>query len=335
MKKKPLTYKSAGVDIDEADRFIGKIKPLIKKTTRAEVLGNIGAFSGFFKPSIKKMKEPILVGATDGVGTKLLVANAVGKHDTIGIDLVAMCVNDVITCGAEPLFFLDYFATGKLDVEKATDVVKGITTGCIQAGCALIGGETAELPGMYSGEDYDLAGFCVGIIDKQNIIDGSKISEGDMLLGIASSGIHSNGYSLARKAFTDDELKSTIGKTLLKPTHIYVKPVLDIVKKADVRGIVHVTGGGFYENIPRVLPKGLSAKIAKDSWPVPRIFNTIQKNGSIAEKEMFRTFNMGIGMILVLPLDTAHIANEILLKHKLHSWIIGEVVKDKRGVTIQ
>ena len=328
---KKLTYRDAGVDIDKADLFIKNIVPLIKTTKRSEVIGSIGSFSGFFRPSFKDMQDPVLVAATDGVGTKLLVANAVNKHDTIGIDLVAMCVNDIITCGAEPLFFLDYFATGAIEPAQATDIMKGITKGCRQSNCALIGGETAEMPGMYEKGHYDLAGFCVGMVDKTSALTGEKVIPGDTILGLASNGLHSNGYSLARKAFTEEELQGPAGKALLKPTKIYVKPLLELHKRGLLKAAAHITGGGLPENLPRCLPEKCQALIRKKAWKIPSIFKEIQKRGNIEEKEMFRTFNMGIGMTLVLDPGSIDEARDILKEHDVRCSVIGELVKGTSG----
>lgn len=329
-----ITYKDAGVDIDKADKLVSSIKKLTKATNRPGVLGNIGMFSAFFKANFRRMKEPVLAASTDGVGTKLMVANIAQKHNTIGIDLVAMCANDIIACGAEPLFFLDYFATGKLDDKKMLEVMQGILNGCKQAGCALIGGETAELPGLYKDEDYDMAGFCIGVVDRKKIIDGSKIKIGDVVLGIASSGPHSNGYSLIRKLFTPAEIKDKFKNTLLRPTVMYVKPVSALLKKIKINGIAHITGGGFYDNISRILPKGVAVVLNPSSWKPPRIFKAIQERASVDNKEMCRTFNMGIGMTLILKRKDAMKAKAILRSRKLKSFIIGEVVKGDKQVII-
>jgi len=323
-----MTYKKAGVDIDKADAFIKKIKPLLEKTGRPEVLGKLGGFSGLFMPQIKGKKDPVLVSSTDGVGTKLLLADLLQKYDTVGIDLVAMCVNDVIVTGAEPLFFLDYIACGKLDENKLYALMKGIARGCQKAGCALIGGETAELPGMYTGEKLDLAGFSVGIVEKNKIIDGSTCEPGDKVIGLASSGLHSNGFSLVRKIFTKEEMKGKLGLELLKPTRIYVKPVLQAAKKVRLKALAHITGGGFQENIPRVLPKGLVAKIREDAWPIPQIFKQIKKQGGVEEKEMFRTFNMGIGLVVIVESRSARHAVDIFQDLGQKAWIIGELVSE-------
>jgi len=309
--KNPITYKDAGVDIAAGNHFVNLIKPLVKKTSRPEVLTDIGGFGGLFSLNSNKYQRPVLVAATDGVGTKLKLAFLLEKHDTVGIDLVAMCVNDIIVQGAEPLFFLDYLATAKLEPEKAVEILKGIAEGCKQANCALLGGETAEMPGMYTGEEYDLAGFSVGVVDNDKIIDGSTITKGDQIIGIASSGLHSNGFSLARKIFietlkldlaaTPAGLDKPLGDTLLEPTRIYVKSILNLLRDFNIKGIAHITGGGLLENIPRILPKHCKAVIEKDSWNKPAIFEMLREGGNIPEHEMYRTFNYGIGMTLVVP----------------------------------
>jgi len=332
---KKLSYKKAGVDVDKANLFVKKIKTLVKTTKRRGWIGNIGAFAGFFKPEMSAYKDPLMVASTDGVGTKLMIAKWAGIHNTVGVDLVAMCVNDIITCGAEPLFFLDYFATGKLSPRSGYEVMKGVVKGCRLAGCALIGGETAELPGMYGPGDYDLAGFSVGLVDKKKVIDGSKIKKGNLILGIASTGIHSNGYSLVRKVFSKKELAGSLAKEVLKPTAMYVKPVLGLTKRFSIKGIANITGGGFYDNIIRLLPKGVMAVIFQGTWPVLPIFELIKKRGNVEEKEMFKTFNMGIGMAVVLPGEEVVKARNFLLKkHKLKSWVIGEILPGKRKVEI-
>ena len=329
-----LTYKKAGVDIEKADVFIKKIQPLIQNTMRPEVLGGIGGFSGLFQPNLSRMKEPVLVSSTDGVGTKLLVAELLDKYDTVGIDLVAMCVNDVVVAGAEPLFFLDYIACGKLDNAKLLGLVKGITKGCREAGCTLLGGETAELPGIYAGGKFDLAGFCLGIVDRKKIIDGSSCQVGDVVIGLASNGLHSNGFSLVRKVFSAREIKKELGRELLRPTRIYVKPMLELQKKVKVKAQAHITGGGFYENIPRVLPENLGVRINQKAWTIPKIFRTLSRTGRIDEAEMFRTFNMGIGMILVVSPRTAAKAMAILAGLGQKAWIIGDLVSG-RGVSLE
>ncbi|MHB8908322.1 MAG: phosphoribosylformylglycinamidine cyclo-ligase [Syntrophales bacterium] len=308
--KGKITYKDSGVDIDRANSFVERIKPLIKTASRREVMSGIGGFGGLFHLDISKNRDPILVSSTDGVGTKLKIAQITGKHDTVGIDLVAMSVNDVVVQGAEPLFFLDYIATGKLDVDTSVQIVAGIVQGCHDAGCALIGGETAEMPGFYPDGEYDLAGFCVGVVEADKLIDGSEIRVGDRIVGIASSGLHSNGFSLARRVLfeegrlnPDDQIKGLsqkIGLELLTPTKIYVKSILNIIKNFRIRGIVHITGGGFLDNIPRILPGACRAVITKGSWSVPAIFGIIQKTGNIDDNEMLRVFNMGIGMIIII-----------------------------------
>lgn len=325
--KKSLTYKKSGVDIDKANDFIKKISPIAAETFNEGTIGSIGGFSGLFKADFRGMKEPVLVSSTDGVGTKLMVANRANKLDTIGIDLVAMCVNDIVTCAARPLFFLDYFATGKIAPKAAVEIIKGVVEGCKQAGCALIGGETAEMPGLYKKGDFDIAGFAVGVVDKKDIIDGSLVKPGDRIVGIGSSGIHSNGYSLVRKVFSAAEISGKLKKELLKPTAIYVKPLLDLMKNIKVKAVAHITGGGFYDNIPRVLPDGTAAMIDKGSWDLPSIFELIQKKGRVADEEMYRTFNMGVGMAIVIEEKDAIPATAKLKESGLASWNIGEIIK--------
>ncbi|MFB9145645.1 phosphoribosylformylglycinamidine cyclo-ligase [Halomonas alkalicola] len=329
-----LSYKDAGVDIDAGNALVDRIKGVAKRTTRPEVMGGLGGFGALCQlPS--GYREPVLVSGTDGVGTKLRLAMDLGRHDTIGIDLVAMCVNDLVVAGAEPLFFLDYYATGKLDVDIAADVVTGIGDGCEQAGCALVGGETAEMPGMYEGSDYDLAGFCVGVVEKSEILDGKKVAEGDALLGIASSGPHSNGYSLIRKilevsgASLDTDLDGTaLGDALMAPTRIYVKSLLSLIKESGVpvHALSHITGGGLTENLPRVLPEGLAAKVDVASWTRPAVFDWLQQQGNVAEDEMHRVLNCGIGMVVVVPAEKADQARAHLqaLGETVHR--IGEIV---------
>ena len=324
---KAMTYKKSGVDIDKANLFIKKIVPLVEETHTKDTLGTIGNFGGFFKADFSGMKDPVLVSSTDGVGTKLLVATMAEEFDTIGIDLVAMSVNDIITCGAKPLFFLDYFATGKIKQTVAVEVIKGIVSGCKQAGCALIGGETAEMPGLYREGDFDLSGFCVGVIDRKNVIDGSTVKAGDRILGLASSGIHSNGYSLIRNIFSKSEMKGKHKKELLKPTFIYAKPVLDLVKNFEVKTIANITGGGFYDNIPRALPNRTAASIDKGAWKVPPIFETIKKRSKASDEELYRTFNMGIGMVIILDKNEIPKAIKRLKGFGLKAWDIGEVIK--------
>jgi phosphoribosylformylglycinamidine cyclo-ligase len=307
-QKKSVTYRDAGVDIDAGNRLVEQIKPLVKSTHRDGVLGSIGGFGGLFQLDVSKYREPVLVSGADGVGTKLRLAIELGMHDTVGIDLVAMCVNDVIVQGAEPLFFLDYYGCGKLDTATATAVVSGIAEGCRQAGAALIGGETAELPGMYAGDDYDLAGFCVGAVEKAAIIDGSKVGAGDSIIGLASSGPHSNGYSLIRKILEQSSLNArsswhdrTLGEALLTPTRIYVRSILALIAALPVHAIAHITGGGIPENLVRVLNPGVDAHIDMQSWERPEIFRWLQQEADIEESEMLRTFNCGIGMMVIVP----------------------------------
>lgn len=332
MSKQSLSYKDAGVDINAGNALVELIKPEVKRTTRTEVIGGLGGFGALCAiPS--KYKEPILVSGTDGVGTKLRLAIDLKKHDTIGIDLVAMCVNDLVVQGAEPLFFLDYYATGKLDVDVATDVVKGIADGCVQSGCALVGGETAEMPGMYHAGDYDLAGFCVGVVEKSEIIDGSRVKNGDALIALGSSGPHSNGYSLVRKVIdvagvnpaTELLDNKPLSEHVLAPTKIYVKSVLALIKQADVHAIAHLTGGGFWENIPRVLPKNTKAVIDEKSWKWPSVFNWLQEKGNIDTYEMYRTFNCGVGMVIALPQEQVETALAILKQAGENAWLIGHI----------
>ena len=332
MSKQSLSYKDAGVDINAGNALVERIKPEVKRTTRAEVIGGLGGFGALCAiPS--KYKEPVLVSGTDGVGTKLRLAIDLKKHDTIGIDLVAMCVNDLVVQGAEPLFFLDYYATGKLDVDVAADVVKGIADGCVLSGCALVGGETAEMPGMYHAGDYDLAGFCVGVVEKSEIIDGSRVKNGDALIALGSSGPHSNGYSLVRKVIdvagvnpaTELLDNKPLSEHVLAPTKIYVKSVLALIKQADVHAIAHLTGGGFWENIPRVLPKNTKAVIDEKSWKWPSVFNWLQEKGNIDTYEMYRTFNCGVGMVIALPQEQVDTALAILKQAGENAWLIGHI----------
>jgi len=319
VSKQSLSYRDAGVDIDAGNSLIERIRPFTKATHRPGVLGGLGGFGALFELPLDRYKNPVLVSGTDGVGTKLKLALNIGKHDTIGIDLVAMCVNDLIVAGAEPLFFLDYYATGHLDLDTATDVIKGISEGCRLAGCALTGGETAEMPGMYEGNDYDLAGFSVGIVEKEQIIDGSKVRQGDVLLGLASSGPHSNGYSLIRKVIevSGADLNSafdgdTLGNRLLEPTRIYVKSLLALAQQVDIHSLSHITGGGLLENLPRVMPANTQAVIQSDSWQRPEVFNWLQEQGNIEATEMYRTFNCGIGMVVVVAPEQQQQAIELL-----------------------
>ena len=332
MSKPSLSYKDAGVDINAGNELVERIKPHVKRTTRPEVIGGLGGFGALCAlPS--KYKEPILVSGTDGVGTKLRLAIDLKKHDTIGIDLVAMCVNDLVVQGAEPLFFLDYYATGKLEVDVASDVVKGIAEGCVQSGCALVGGETAEMPGMYHAGDYDLAGFCVGVVEKSKIIDGSKVQAGDALIALGSSGPHSNGYSLIRKVIdvagvnpaTEQLAGKALGDQLLAPTRIYVKSVLELIEKVDVHAIAHLTGGGFWENIPRVLPDNTKAVIDEKSWEWQPVFKWLQEKGNIDSYEMYRTFNCGVGMVIALPQADVEKALNLLRQAGENAWLIGQI----------
>jgi phosphoribosylformylglycinamidine cyclo-ligase len=330
----PLTYRDAGVDIEAGDELVERIKPFAKKTLRPEVLGGIGGFGALVEVS-KKYKNPVMVAGTDGVGTKLKLAFRLKKHDTIGIDLVAMSVNDILVSGAEPIFFLDYFACSKLDVGVAADVVKGIAEGCEQANCALIGGETAEMPGMYDPNEYDLAGFAVGLVEKSGIIDGKTIVPGDAVIGLASSGPHSNGYTLVRKviAVSSADLYEkfddtrTLGQALLEPTRIYVKPVLEVMGKLPVKGLAHITGGGLTENIPRVLPQHVSVRLEQSRWKRPAIFDWLQKHGNIKDAEMHRTFNCGIGMVLIVARENAAKALGLFAGLGVEASEIGQVVE--------
>lgn len=332
MSKPSLSYKDAGVDINAGNELVERIKPHVKRTTRPEVIGGLGGF-GALCAIPTKYKEPILVSGTDGVGTKLRLAIDLKKHDTIGIDLVAMCVNDLVVQGAEPLFFLDYYATGKLDVDVASDVVKGIAEGCVQSGCALVGGETAEMPGMYHAGDYDLAGFCVGVVEKSEIIDGSQVKVGDALIALGSSGPHSNGYSLIRKVIdvagvnpaTEQLDGRPLSEQVLAPTKIYVKSVLALIKQTEVHAIAHLTGGGFWENIPRVLPKNTKAVIDESSWEWQPVFNWLQEKGNIETYEMYRTFNCGVGMVIALPQSQVETALAILKQSGENAWLIGHI----------
>jgi len=322
-----LTYKDAGVDITKGNDLIEQIKPIAKSTIRPGVLAGLGGFGAMFEIPLDRFQNPVLISGTDGVGTKLKVAEMLNKHDTIGIDLVAMCVNDLIVQGAEPLFFLDYYATGSLNTEIATSVISGIGKGCIQSGCALIGGETAEMPGMYKGEEYDLAGFCVGIAEKSKIIDGSKVSSGDHIIAIASSGPHSNGYSLIRKVLEKTKPNEAQLDALIEPTKIYVKSILSLIENHAVHAISHITGGGLLENIPRVLPQHLAAKLDENSWQMPEIFQWLQEQGNIESNEMYRVLNCGVGMVVIVPQEESEAAIAKLNKLGETSWLVGEVVE--------
>lgn len=339
MPKKNDAYAEAGVSIDAGNRFVDMIRPMVKATSRPEVLTEIGGFGGLFNLRCDKHKNPILVSSTDGVGTKLKIAFMMDKHDTVGIDLVAMCVNDVIVQGAEPLFFLDYFATGKLHPEKAAQVVSGIADGCKEAGCALIGGETAEMPSFYKDGEYDVAGFTVGVVDQDNLIDGSSVNVGNKIIGIASSGLHSNGYSLVRHICfekhrmkideTVSQLGKTLGEELLTPTRIYVKSILSLLREFKINGMAHITGGGFTENIPRVIPKSCKARIKMGSWDNLPIFEFLKEQGKLSEEEMLRTFNNGIGMVMVVRQE---LVDDIMIRLrglKEKAWVIGDIVERK------
>lgn len=340
-----MTYSQAGVDITQGNKAVDMIKPIVKSTFRPEVVTDLGGFGGLFALNKDKYEEPILISGTDGVGTKLKVAFDTGVHNTIGIDAVAMCVNDVLVNGAEPLFFLDYLAVGKLEPEQVAQVVEGVAEGCRQAGCALIGGETAEMPGFYTPGEYDVAGFTVGIVDRKKMIDGSSIKEGDVVLGLPSSGLHSNGYSLARKVMFEkagykpedkvELLGTTVGEAMLKPTRIYVKTVLGMLEKAEVKGMAHITGGGFLENIPRVLPDDVDVIIEEGAWPVPPIFSLIESIGNIEKKEMYRTFNMGIGYVIITDQANALKICDYMSEIKEEVYLIGMVVSGDKKVIVK
>jgi phosphoribosylformylglycinamidine cyclo-ligase len=337
-----LSYRDAGVDIDAGNQLVDRIKPIARATRRPEVLDSIGGFGALFEIPLDRYKRPVLVSGTDGVGTKLRLAMEMHKHDTIGIDLVAMCVNDLIVAGAEPLYFLDYYATGKLSLEMAEAVIKGIGEGCQQAGAALVGGETAEMPGMYEGDDYDLAGFCVGVVEKDKIIDGSKVCAGDALIGLQSSGAHSNGYSLIRKIievskadlsapFHDKSHGKTLGETLLAPTRIYVKSLLALFEQVDVHALAHITGGGLLENLPRVMPAGTQAVIDSQSWQRSPVFDWLQQQGNIESKEMYRTFNCGVGMVVCVSQPDVDQAVSILSSQGETATVIGSIQAAESG----
>ena len=334
-KSHSASYAAAGVNIEAGYEGVRLMKKHVERTFIPGVVSDIGGFGGLFAPDMKGMREPVLVSGTDGVGTKQRIAQLMDRHDTVGIDCVAMCVNDIVCCGAKPLFFLDYIAIGKNDPEKVASLVSGVAEGCVQAGCALIGGETAEHPGTMQPDDYDLAGFSVGLVDKEKVIDRSKVASGDAVIALASSGLHSNGYSLVRKVFDVEnadlgayipELGKTLGDALLTPTRIYVKPVLAAIKTAEVHGISHITGGGFYENIPRSVPDGFCAKIDKAAVKIPPIFKLLQEKGNIPERDMFNTFNMGVGMILIVSADTVDKALQTLKAEGEDAWVIGEIM---------
>ena len=335
------SYKAAGVDITAGYKSVELMKKHVARTNIPGVVSGIGGFGGLFAPDFKGMEEPVLVSGTDGVGTKIKLAFLLDKHNTIGIDSVAMCVNDVICCGAKPLFFLDYIAIGKNVPEKVASIVEGIAEGCVQSGCALIGGETAEHPGLMPVDEYDVAGFCVGIADKPKMIDGSKVKAGDVLIGLRSSGVHSNGFSLVRKIFdineqtinnTYPELDAPLGEVLLTPTKIYIKPLLALMERVEVKAVSHITGGGFYENIPRMLPDGLSARVEKSAIPVLPIFKLMQRVGNISEHDMFNTFNMGVGMVVAVSENEKEAALEILKANGEDAVVLGEIVEGSQGV---
>ena len=337
------SYAAAGVNIEAGYEGVKLMKKHVERTFIPGVVSDIGGFGGLFMPDMAGMKEPVLVSGTDGVGTKQRIAQLMGRHDTVGIDCVAMCVNDIICCGAKPLFFLDYIAIGRNEPEKVASLVSGVAEGCVQAGCALIGGETAEHPGTMAADDYDLAGFSVGIVDKEKVIDHSKMQPGDVVIALPSTGIHSNGYSLVRKVFdvehadlgkTVPELGMTLGEALLIPTKIYVKPVLAAIAAADVRAVSHITGGGFYENIPRAIPEGLCAKIEKAAVKTPAIFTLIEAMGAIPQRDMFNTFNMGVGMTVVVSKDTADAALSAFHVNDIPAYVLGEIVKGEEKVTL-
>ena len=332
-----VSYEKAGVNLEAGYEVVSRIKQHVKSTERKGSMGGIGSFGGMFDLSALNVKEPVLVSGTDGVGTKLKLAFALDKHDTIGIDAVAMCVNDVLAQGAEPLIFLDYVAIGHNIPAKVEAIVKGVAEGCRQAGCALVGGETAEMPGMYAGGEYDIAGYTTGVVEKSKLIDGSKVAEGDVLVGIASSGVHSNGFSLVRKILADNNLmndKETL-EWLLTPTKIYVKQVLDVIRQCDVHAICHITGGGFDENIPRVLKEGQAVEIEESTWEILPVFKFLEEKGGVPHREMFNIFNMGIGMVVVVPAEEAPRAMEILASHGEKASIIGKVVKGENNVIIK
>lgn len=343
MKSYSESYKDSGVDITAGYKAVELMKKHIARTTNAGCLSGIGGFGGLFEPDLTGITKPVFVSGTDGVGTKLKIAFLTGVHNTVGIDCVAMCVNDVICCGAKPLFFLDYIAIGKNVPEKVAAIVSGVAEGCVQAGCALIGGETAEHPGMMAADDYDLAGFTVGVVDKPKVIDSSRMAEGDVVLALPSSGFHSNGYSLVRKVFDvenadlgryDDELGETLGEALLRPTVIYVKPVLRCIEAADVKGVSHITGGGFYENLPRCLPEHLSAKIDKAAIQTPAIFRLLQSQGGIPERDMFNTYNMGVGMTVIVSKEDADRALSSLSAENCSAYVIGEITEGGERVNL-
>ncbi|KJU85607.1 phosphoribosylaminoimidazole synthetase [Candidatus Magnetobacterium bavaricum] len=337
MNNTPLTYKDAGVNVAQADAFINEITPMVRSTFRKEVLTDIGAFYSLFRVDLARYNDPVLVSSTDGVGTKLKIAFMLNKHDTIGIDLVAMCANDILTAGAEPLFFLDYLAVAALEPAVAVEILRGITEGCLQAGCSLVGGETAEMPGFYARHEYDISGFVVGILNRGDVLDHNNVKVGDTVIGLASTGLHSNGYSLVRRLFFDINkldvnthmpgLDKTLGQELLTPTKIYVKTILSARKTLDIKAMAHITGGGLTGNLPRVLPQGHGIRIKLNSWDVPPIFQLVQKMGNVDTQEMFKTFNMGIGYVIITPQKDSKKALELLSQSGQQAHIIGEVIK--------
>ena len=340
-----LKYSDAGVNIDAGNQFVKKIKKDVEEPFNPAVLQGIGGFAALYAPDLGTYKEPVLVSGTDGVGTKLKIAFLLDKHDTVGIDLVAMCVNDILTIGARPLFFLDYLAVARLETEKAAAIVSGIARGCKEAGCALIGGETAEMPGFYQPGEYDLAGFAVGIVDREKMITGERIKAGDKIIGLASSGFHSNGYSLVRKVFLEKaglkldeplgEGGESLGEILLRPTRIYVQTILKLIEDFDIKGLAHITGGGLLENVPRIFAKGLTARIEKDSWPVDKVFRELQNLGGIADQEMYRTFNMGIGMVVIVKEEEAADFLEAARGLGEEAYLIGEISQGDAGIIIE
>ncbi|MDO4500115.1 MAG: phosphoribosylformylglycinamidine cyclo-ligase [Erysipelotrichaceae bacterium] len=342
-KSHSASYAAAGVDIEAGYEGVRLMKEDVKSTFTEGVLSDIGGFGGLFAPNLKGMEEPVFVSGTDGVGTKLRLAELLEKYDTVGIDAVAMCVNDIICCGAKPLFFLDYIAIGKNDPVKVASIVKGVADGCKQSGCALIGGETAEHPGLMAADDFDIAGFSVGVVDKKDILDPKKVSEGDVIIALPSSGIHSNGFSLVRKVFDienadltsyNEELGKSLGEALLTPTIIYVKPVLKAIENVEVHGISHITGGGFYENVPRSIPDGLCANIKKDAIKIPKIFEVLQRTGNIPERDMFNTFNMGVGMTMTVASKDADKAIELLKAEGIDAYVVGDITKGEEKINL-
>ena len=342
-KSHSASYAAAGVDIEAGYEGVRLMKKHVQRTFIPGVISDLGGFGGLFAPDLSGMEEPVFVSGTDGVGTKLRIAQLLNKHNTIGVDCVAMCVNDIICCGAKPLFFLDYIAIGKNDPQKVADIVAGVAEGCVQSGCALIGGETAEHPGVMTADDYDVAGFAVGVIDKKDILDSASVTEGDVLIALPSTGVHSNGFSLVRKVFdvehTDlneyvEELGTTLGEALLAPTKIYVKPVLEVLKHAEVHGISHITGGGFYENVPRAIPEGFCAKIDKTKIRVLPIFELIMKRGDIPERDMYNTFNMGAGMVMTVSRETAEEALRTLQACGIEAYTIGEIIRGEEKILL-